>query len=262
MSVVDLMELRALKRFSNSVGVIEEGERFFASDEYGKELIGIGIAQLESSQQQIAFGQGLRFVVMASGPSLTLEDIQTVWSWRNEGATDRRVVVVNTTFRRAPWADFLYAADLRWWDEYAQEAKSTFAGELWSQHEVARQKYGTRHIQIARRPGLSRIKGIIHNGGNSGYQAIGLATQLGASSIVLLGFDMYRTNGKSHHHGDHPKGLKQHSPYEAWLRNFPQLASDLVEAGVMVLNASRATRLNCFPRANLEDALWHQNASV
>lgn len=82
-----------------------------------------------------------------------------------------------------------------------------------------------------------------------------LAYVLGAKKMILLGFDMQETGGKSHWHGNHPGALNRHSPYKSWIPNFERLARDLRDAGVDVVNATRETALNCFKKVNLEDAL-------
>ncbi len=111
-----------------------------------------------------------------------------------------------------------------------------------------------RHIAGENAPGLGREK-VIHTGGNGGYQAMNLVYLLGARKIILLGFDMQRTEGKSHWHGDHPGQLNRSSAYPTWIQNFNILARDLRDAGVDVVNATRATALHCFKQVNLEDAL-------
>jgi hypothetical protein len=43
--------------------------------------------------------------------------------------------------------------------------------------------------------------------------------------------------------------------YKHWTNAFPQLAADLVQEGVEVINLSRETALDCFPRMTLEEAI-------
>jgi hypothetical protein len=103
--------------------------------------------------------------------------------------------------------------------------------------------------------GLSRILGRIHTGGNSGYQAVGLAHQLGAKSIILVGFDMKMSGGKVHWHGDHPAHLGNEGPYDKWVSRFRSLATGLKQAGVKIVNASRETALDTIQRMDLQVAL-------
>jgi hypothetical protein len=61
-------------------------------------------------------------VCIASGPSLTAEDVERV------RAAGHPVIVTNTTFRLAPWADVLFGMDSKWWKEYHKEVDSVFTG--------------------------------------------------------------------------------------------------------------------------------------
>jgi hypothetical protein len=198
---------------------------------------------------------GATVVIMASGPSLTVDDCERVRRWRADD-DDRRAIAINTTFRVAPWADVVYACDARWWDVYAAEVGATCPdADRWTAELPARERHGVSHIPNFRCPGLYRRPGAINQGVNSGYQAIGLAYQFGAARIILLGYDMQQTGGKSHHHGDHPKGLVQALPYALWLQAFPALAKDLAAVGVSVVNATRTTALKAFPLVDLAKAL-------
>jgi acetyl-CoA acetyltransferase len=105
--------------------------------------------------------------------------------------------------------------------------------------------------------GLSVGYGTINHGGNSGYQAINLAYMLGAARIVLLGFDMQATGGKTHWHGDHPAGLGNPSDFSGMIKAFDALAEDLKMMGVKVINSTTTTALRCFERMPLDLAYDH-----
>jgi Uncharacterized Rossmann fold enzyme len=97
----------------------------------------------------------------------------------------------------------------------------------------------------------------IHTGKNGGFQALHLAVLFGASRIVLLGYDFQATGNKSHWHGDHPPGLSNsRRRYGQWLQPLQQLARDIkTRGGIEVLNATRETAIECFPRVELQEAL-------
>lgn len=104
--------------------------------------------------------------------------------------------------------------------------------------------------------GLGRTR--LHFGGNSGYQAVNLAFLFGATRIVLLGFDMQRTDGKVHFFGIHPYHRTEADGPTAslladWANKFNDLAADLKAEGVEVINASRSTALRCFERKDIEE---------
>jgi hypothetical protein len=165
------------------------------------------------------------------------------------------VIVINTSFKLAPWADVLYACDWQFWDYHKPEIDRIFEGQFWTQDSRAQLRHGIMKIGGKHDPGLGRGE-VIHFGGNSGYQCINLAYLWGAKKIVLLGFDMKRgPQGQSHWHGDHPRPLSTGLPLDKWLVAFDQLAVDLVDEGVPVINATRDTALQCFDKLPLERAL-------
>lgn len=113
-----------------------------------------------------------------------------------------------------------------------------------------------RFIECVDDAGLSLNANRIHAGGNSGYQAIGLAFIWGAARIVLLGFDMQKTGGKNHHFGDHAGGLPNLGDLPTWIRRLHVLAIDLRRRGVELINASRETAIPPFiERLPIETAL-------
>lgn len=159
----------------------------------------------------------------------------------------------------------LYAADHTFWRAYHPEFMTTFQGELWSCSEKARDEYGLYWIPHggAEETGLNPTPGLINMGGNSGFQAVSLAAVFQGAQLpgfegarmVLLGFDMQRTRGKSHCHGNHIGGLPNGSNFLLWMDRFRPLARDLKSRGVEVLNCTRETAMRCFPRATLAEAL-------
>ena len=197
-------------------------------------------------------------VILASGPSLTVEQCEVVRDWR-EGSDmawrlnepRRRVIAINNTFRRAPWADVLYGCDAPWWRVHHAEAAQVFAGQLWTQDRAAMELTRMHLVESVRNPGLGRMPGVIHQGGNGGYQAINLAWQAGAARIVLLGYDMHGT----HWHGKHEHGLTNTPPwlFPQWIKNFDRLAADLEDFDIV--NCTPGSALRAFRTSALEDAL-------
>lgn len=190
-------------------------------------------------------------VCIAGGPSLTPEDVAFC-----QGKA--RVIAINDAYRLAPWADVLYAADAAWWRRHWSAVK-TFAGLKFSIGSCDTALPEPNTVQYLRNTGLTGLERDprgLRTGKNSGFQSINLAAHLGAKRIVLLGYDMGHAPGQpSHWFGEHPAGLNRHSPYAAFLECFASLIAPLKALGIEVLNCSRQTRLNCFPRFPLEKAL-------
>ena len=162
---------------------------------------------------------------------------------------------MNTSFRRAPWADVLYACDKPWWKEYLPEVNRTFgSGERWSTSFRAAGDYGLHHV-LSREANKRWGDGCISRGLNSGHQALSLSVVFGAARVVLLGYDFQRTNGQKHWHGDHPSPLGNLGTVDKWVAHMGELAEEIAVRGVRVVNATRETALRCFPRIPLEEAL-------
>lgn len=188
---------------------------------------------------------GATVVCVGSGMSLKAEDLALV-----RGRA--RVIVVNDAYKLAPWADVLYACDSKWWGWHKDALQ--FAGmklTLDGPH-CCRQVPAVRH---AGRDGLELDpeRGI-RDGHHSGYQAINVAVQLGASRIVLLGYDMHG----GHFFGKHPDGTVP--PHQLCLRAFDTLVGPLKSAGIEVINCTRKTALAVFPNRRLEDVFPAEEA--
>jgi len=154
-----------------------------------------------------------------------------------------------------PDADYLYACDLVWWDVHLKDVKRTFKGELYTKYRDDTEKAkaderGLTALKGSSNAGLGRS--LLHFNSNSGAQAINLAYLLGATRIILLGYDMQNTGGKAHWFGDHPPEL-HNGTYHSYVPNFSRLANDLEQEGIEVINCSRHTALTQFNRGNIED---------
>lgn len=187
-------------------------------------------------------------VVIASGPSLTKEDVD----YCKNKAT---IFVVNDNYRLAPWADLLYAADYPWWVEH--EGVPDFKGLKYTQDQRAAAAYGITHVDGRWRPGISHSREYIHYGYNSGFQAFNLAYLMGAKNIYLLGFDFMMDGDKKHWFGDHPGNLNK-DMHEALLkmrRHMDSSARQCRNSALNVVNCSRRTALKEFDRGIITDCI-------
>jgi hypothetical protein len=187
-------------------------------------------------------------VVMATGPSLTREDVEYCRG-RVDGA-----IAVNCAYLFAPWAEVLYGTDgLQFWAWYP-EARA-FPGLRYC---LTDNPYGIATFHNTGDAGLERDPTGLRSGQNSAYAAINLAVHMGARRIVLLGVDAGRgPRGLRHAHPDHPTSSRADlEPNYFLMRHFfPTLVAPLAEAGVEVVNCSRSTRLECFPCRPLAEVL-------
>lgn len=184
---------------------------------------------------------GYEVFCLASGPSLTPEDVEIVRQWR-ERSSGRRVLVVNTTYQAARWADALYAMDHGWWRRYWKDVSKTFTGQAYSSMCVMPL---AKTISMGRHRDFKPVK-------NSGADAIQLAVWHGASTVYLLGYDCQHDKGKTHWHGSHPRPLGDARKVAEWPELFLQVRKS---TKVPIINCTRQTALRMFDRMKLEDAI-------
>lgn len=172
---------------------------------------------------------GLQIIVVASGPSLTREQCAAT--------AGHAVLSVSRTFEWLPHARWHYAADDLWWRTYHRDV-----------HIPARYCWSP---SACRRHSLTHVQGL--KGNNSGTHGIELAARLGASRIVLLGYDFQQTDGRTHWHEDYP-WLNNAANCGAWIGNLAAVLADLT---IPVVNCTPTTAIpeSLVPRAMLADIL-------
>jgi len=205
--------------------------------------------------------QGQTIVCAASGPSLTVEQLEKVKQ------TSARLIVINDTYKLAPWADVLYASDARWWSHHIENVRQNFEGEFWTMQEDAWQHHGVMLAPAKYENGLNTDPGWINHGTHSGFQAINLAYQFGAAKILLLGYDCkYKhhpdcrpdQDGKCrppdicqrHWFGSHPKGWGDANHIARWVQSYRTINCDRP-----IINCSPDSAVDAFPKMTLDEAL-------
>ncbi len=171
------------------------------------------------------------WIVIASGESLTSEDLELVKKAGQENKIAGVVAVSNVGIDKAPWADFLVSHDFKWWDAYPQALD--FKGRKFCRQRV---------------PGTEQFVTSITNGCNSGLMAMEVALKIGmAKKIILLGFDMHG----SHYFGPHIKPLRNTTPnrFKAHIKQFNGWK------GCPVVNCNLNSSLKKFPFAKLIDTI-------
>lgn len=199
---------------------------------------------------------GETIVCIGTGPSLTQADVDLV-----RGRA--RVIAVNEAYRLAPWADVLYSSDQLWWPR--QQGAPAFGGLKFG---ISPRK-GMKPATFGRCPdvkillntgplGLEQQPIGLRHGQNSGYAAINLAVHLGATRIILLGYNLGKVGRAMHFNGTPGSGAS----YDKFARNYATMVDPLKQFGVEVINCTQPTRLTCFRRADLRDVLVDQKVAA
>jgi hypothetical protein len=196
---------------------------------------------------------GRTVIVAAPGPSLTQEVAD-----RCRGFT---ILAVKEAYRLFPWAEVLYGCDGKFWDR--RDGCRDFTGERWSSHgergvddkTSAAAKYDLHLVRGKAGSTFSLDPKFIHYGSNSGFQAINLTILFGATSIVLVGFDMREVDGNPYFFGKHP-ARNVAAPYAKFAPLFAAAAKQLPPS-IRIVNATPKSALKCWPMMDLDSALPH-----
>lgn len=180
---------------------------------------------------------GKTVVVLASGPSLTDEQIALV---KRSGLI---TIAVNTTWEKARFCRVIWAGDFGWW-KYNSD-KIDISAERWCDNENAK-KYGCR----AHARAMKQVS-------NSGLLAVEWACASGAAIVIMVGFDASIEDG-IHHHGPHDETP---NPTEArclkWIDQARRLRN--FHSKKKIINCSTKTKIDAFPKRNLTDVLCSLN---
>jgi hypothetical protein len=177
----------------------------------------------------VAEWTGHAAVVVGSGPSSLTAPLELY-------RTRAKFIVVNESWKLAPWADALFATDEAWWHENG--GLPEFKGRRFSASPRCAKQYG--------------LELFCSTGANSGLRAIYLAQRLGANPIYLVGFDMHAQ-----------RGVHWHRPYERlrnpgqaemkrWMLETDWAYDRLWQRGVRVFNCTPGSALKKYPYVPFE----------
>jgi uncharacterized Rossmann fold enzyme len=199
--------------------------------------------------------------ILGGGPSLADVDLEPLRT--------RRVIGVNQAYKLGPWVDICWFGDKQWYPGQLPAIRDFGGLIVTCAHETNLNRRWQRVKYVGRsKPAGIETKKPTHVAWNSssGTSAVNLAYWLGASTVVLLGFDM-KIDGnprdkqaRTHWHNDYEvrwdkRNAKLVDPYERFMRYWPAVAKDAQAAGLTILNATEGSALDLFPRVKLEEVL-------
>lgn len=201
--------------------------------------------------------EGETVACIGGGPSLLPEHVNYL-----KGKC--KVIVINNSYKLAPWADILYFCDHRWytWHEHDDDFKA-FKGMMVTLNNLDKVPNNILKLENLGSTGLTDQTTGLKTGSNSGYQCINLATLLGANKILLLAYDMkHGPSGQTHWHKGHYDNINNtrvvmgNKVFERnMLPKFHTLVQPLNDAGIEVINCSMGSAITVFPKVELKDAI-------
>lgn len=175
----------------------------------------------------------------------------------------RHTIAINRAHEIVPSPEHVWFSDFRFWQQYHEDLLDR-AGQVHTVMDAAgRHLFYPSNFRVWKntgKVGLDTNEGI-RTGNNGGHAALNLAYHLGATRIILLGYDLrLGPNGEGHFHEEHPWGaMKDRTLREKMLPLFRPIALELADRGVEVLNATPGSALVVFPKADLATVLREEN---
>lgn len=159
--------------------------------------------------------QGATVAVFGSGPSLTPEAVEALRA--------NFCIAVNHSCLMAPWADMLVALDGNWPQERREFEGMRVTGV--ADPDLDAFYIGSMYERVRVAPGHEiEIR-------NSGLAAIRIAAGMGASRIILAGFDPER---RGHLFGGEAWQAESGEPYPGLTAGLAQITAELAARGVVV----------------------------
>lgn len=191
---------------------------------------------------------GKTVFILGNGPSLNQKEIDRLYPYYAD-----QVVAINDSADLFPWARVLFFRDLDWflrnknlvldWENEVVTPNVSARNLL---HTIRRVR--VEHVKEFRGLGSDSIK----YGRTSGHLALSLAITMGASHVVLLGFDCRVVDGRSHWNDKAPQvsEIVYKSDFLRYWNGWGELAQ---MAGVRVTNATPGSAIKEFPFKSLSE---------
>ena len=162
----------------------------------------------------------------------------------------KNIIAINRAIEFVPFAQILYFSDYRFYYWHKDDIDQ-FKGAKFT----ASPKVKDNSITVLERTGKTGLDiriGRIKDGGSSGYGAINLAYHLGATEIILLGYDMVSNNKSNFHSGYKIKNVKEDT-FKKFLEPYTELASILTTLNIKVYNTNLNSGLEVFEKKSINN---------
>lgn len=194
--------------------------------------------------------------IVGGGPSVLGIDL--------EALRGRRVIAINSSVYKIPWADILYFGDWRWWHEPDNRAAvASFRGRVVTTSQLVSEDKKVLVCRAAKPPGLALARDYLMQKFTSLTAATNLAAHLigPGGTIVWLGADgKLAADGRSHHHQPHRWPHKR-GCYDKQHADLVTILPSLRTLKITAFNASPGTAwTDLLPVINLQDVLERRAA--
>lgn len=183
--------------------------------------------------------------VIAGGPSVGSQNI--------EALRGRKVIVINSSCYAAPWADYLFFLDARWWRDN-RAGCDAFRGRI----VTVAATHEARALRLKKRlpeHGFASAPDEVTGRRTSLSCVLNMLAHQGVARIVLLGADgRFGAGGARNHHAPH-RWTHRPGTFEDQRAELARTVKPLASLGIEVFNASPGSALPFWPIVKLEDYL-------
>ena len=177
---------------------------------------------------------------------------------------EKHVIGVNMAFKIGDWIDMVFWGDKKWYLNNRVELGEFKGLKVTCHPHFANGNFQKENVKSvvkdnAHPVGISSDPSKASWNSNSGAAAISVAANMGATKIVLVGFDMkLGADKKQHWHSEYgiiqPREPK-HLPFHRHLAGFPHIARDARHRGITIINACPDSEIVDFPKMSVADVL-------
>jgi hypothetical protein len=175
----------------------------------------------------------------------------------------KNVIALNSAYKYVDESAVVYWTDASWGANNedkglaAHPSKFKFTCRPRADQAIKLDKRGAANAYLLNKTGDQGYDPNINNvrGNNSGGNAINFAINLNAQRILLLGFDMGFTAGKSHFHNHHDAPVSNMTYPEVFIPSIESLAKEIKHLPVKIINCFRESKLKCFEFGDVKDFL-------
>jgi hypothetical protein len=196
--------------------------------------------------------RGKAAAIVACGPSVKNANVELL------KGKFKVLAIKEALSRLVPFADVVYGCEEPWWNHVKglpdyKGLKLAWEGSKINFEDVHRfALFSKTHDEI-----MVDAPGVIGAGGHSGFQALNIAVQFGASRILLVGYDLH-LNKHVHFYGRNTWSRANNpndTVFPRWIDGMERAAVKLSAMGVEVINASPVSKVQSFRKASIEEAI-------
>lgn len=177
--------------------------------------------------------------------------------------SDKRVIVINDSFKLLPNANAIFWCDSSWAGKNLEELEShsshlRFHPRFYSETHIREDIKGPGNANLLMRTGDHGFDTNIDNvrGNNGGVQCLNFVLNMNPSKVYLVGYDMRdnpRKRGETHWHNYHSLVVRPDIYANEFIPSMNSLYREIQRLGITteIINCSATSALTCFPKKNI-----------